>query len=338
MKFKLLLCRKSNFLSPKMHFWRFKKFFYCLVVLFSSISLYSCKTEDGNSNKLLDNPIGSVFDFSYELEHVTFTKFGEGTATDLTDLTTVERVGGMGHVRRNKILLSVFNDGSTELTIQKLNPLHREFVFEDSSLANPTPQTAITKVSRDGSYHFYDAQNKEIIRESLNNNKMKKMDFSGILKVIRDNPEQITTNAYNELLLSNYSVEPFLKLIRDGSGEVKSLGNGVVSVQYTINPSNLNALNTLNVNKTNFRDAKDVNIESFVDTVGKILLVSNINSKDGKLSSKTYLRYKAPEDAKARPICDLIHTERKVPDTKSGKSVTKISDDYYDNFKFLLHK
>ncbi len=335
MKFKLLLCRKSNFLSPKMHFWRLKTFFICGTVLFSIVLFNNCKTEVGNSNKLLDNPTGSVFDFSYELEHVTFTKFGDGIATDLKDLTTVERVGGMGHVRRDKILLSVFDDGSTELTIQKLNPLHREFELVDSSLPNPSPQTVLTKVSRDGSYHFYDGQNKEIIRESLNNNKMKKMDFSGILKVIRDNPEQITTNAYNELVLSNYSVEPFLKIIRDGSGEVKNLGNGVVSVQYTVNPDNLNALSA---NKTNFRGAKDVNIESFVDTVGKILLVSNINSKDGKLSSKTYLRYKAPEDAKARPICDLIHTERKVPDTKSGKSVTKISDDYYDNFKFLLHK
>jgi len=328
-----LLCKKLNFLSSKKLFRRPKLFYYFVAGLYIPVLIYSCKTEIGNSNSLLNNPIGSVFDMSYELEHVTFTKFGDVVATDLKDLTTVERVGGMGHSRRDKILLSVFDDGSTELTIQKLNPLHKEFEFEDSSLANPSPQTAITKVLRDGSYHFYDKQNKEIIRESLGNNKMKKMDFSGILKVIHDNPEQINTNAYNELVLSNYSVEPFLKLIRDGSGEVKSLGNGVVSVKYVVNPNDLNT-----VNKTNFRDAKDVDIESFVDTVGKMLLVSNVNTKDGKLSSKTYLRYKAPEDVKARPICDLIHTERKAPDTKSGKSVTKISDDYFDNFKFLLHK
>ena len=332
MKFKLLLCRKSNFLSPKMYFWRFKTFLICGVVLFSSVLLNNCKTEVGNSNTLIDNPTGSLFDMSYDLEQVTFTKFGDGSAEVNKNLSMVDRVSAVPKVMKQSFLISVFEDGTSEMTVKKLEPDHKDLIINDLYPKDPNGDIQLIKKMRDGTCHAYNAKGVDLLAKETGLH-LPSADYTPLIKKIIENKNSVSPSDFEQFLNGNTPAfnKSFSEMEAQGA-TITHLEGAIFQIDLPVSKQGDNS-----VSKANFRDEKDFISESIVDTTNKVVLGGSLFKNDKTRVSTFFVKYSVPANKNEKPKAEIVHQEITSDKFSSNKNATVMSDHYYSNQSFKVH-
>lgn len=317
--------------SCKSQIKQWQLFFKVAIPLFVLLLfLGGCKNELGRNDSAIDNPNGSLFDFSYDLEQVTFTKFGNGTLEENKALGVIDRVSATPKVLKQNFFTSVFADGTSEMFIKTLEPEHK-FILNDSNPKDPDGDFRLIKNLRDGSCHVYNAKGVDVLASE--NIKWPKQDFSAVIKKIQENKNSVNGSDFEQFLNQNMpSFNSSLKEVEAQGGTFINLQGSIFQIDMPI--SNLGNSST---SGANFRDDKDFISQTIVDTTHKIILGGTLLNKDKSPVSRFFVKYTPPATKNDRPKAEIMHQEITDKRFVGNKKAVVISDQYYSNQSFKIH-
>ncbi len=316
-----LFCLCETQLSGKAAF-----FLFSCILFFSS-----CKQEIGSNNSLIDNPNGSLIDLSYDLEQVSFTKFGNGTPEVNKNLSMVDRVSATPKVQKQNFFISIFEDGTSEMTIKRLEPDHKDLILNDSNPKDPHGIIHIIKKKRDGSYHVFNAKGDDLLADR--NMTLPSQDFSPIIKKVLENRKNVNPSDLPQFLFDNApKFNASFKDLELQGASVSHLEGSIFQVDVAvINTGDNSAI------KTNFRNEKDFISETIVDTSAKVVLGGSLLNKDKSPVSQFFVKYTQPDTKNEKPKVEIVHQEITSPKFVGNKKATLIHDSYYSNQSFKIH-
>lgn len=132
---------------------RHKRYLRMVSITLIAVSLtQGCSPDFLESDPGRSNPEEGVLTMSYEAEMLTYQPIGSDEKAPVID-----RIGAMAKSARTRISVQIYEDGTSDWTMEKLTP-KRNTLMKDLTPPNPMPQTQKTRILRSGTGYFYDAQ------------------------------------------------------------------------------------------------------------------------------------------------------------------------------------
>lgn len=303
---------------------RLKYVYLVSLPILTSLFFYACK-HDSLGGKSIDlvSPIEAFMAISFEMESIRSQK----SETADANLTSFEKIATMPQVTRNVVSFNLFEDGTSETTIQKVEP--KVFIVpkpKDETLPNLVPETVLTKITRDGVMHFYDKNNIE-----KSNYKMAKMhDYKPLIAQLKS--DSSIKNTIIDGFTGTKTGKNVLNLIeqaRQKGDIVTELASGIITIKHS------EAGNS--VKGKNFRTSDIFTSENFVDLNNGILAGSKLFDDKNRIVFEKWYKYVPDENNK--PKLDTTHEEETDFKNPTGHIVKSICDAAYSNLttKIIIH-
>ena len=286
---------------------RHKRYLRMVSITLIAVSLtQGCSPDFLESDPGRSNPEEGVLMMSYEAEMLTYQPIGSDEKAPVID-----RIGAMAKSARTRISVQIYEDGTSDWTLEKLTP-KRNTLMKDLTPPNPMPQTQKTRILRSGTGYFYDGKG-----NLLHTDPVPTQSFAPML--IRMKQDPTATNA----VVGVKSTQEVMALIENAKQQgsiVQELGNNVVSISSKVQPNNRQARGGL----TNFRQ---------VDMLHKklgIVLGSSLYNEADELVCQTFYRYKANSD-KTKLLPEVIYSKQWDTNPRTNKRVETITNMQFEN-------
>lgn len=279
-----------------------------LVGILSGIVLFEACSPDFLESDPVNAPMNEgVLSLDYEAEIITWQEVG-----DATEASFIDKIHGMAHAMRSKVQAEIYDDGSSAWRIEKLEP-HHNVKVPDQTPPDPTPQTKVTRIDRNGKGYFYSSTG-----TLLNKHDVPVQSFTGLLERFKKsrNPDI----AYSIVgVQSQQQVSQVITTARANGAEVYDLGNGNVSIRSAVPQT---AFKNGRGSTTNFKG-----VDIYNEKVG-ILVGSRLYDEANMLLSETFYAYrKANNKNKIEP--EVIYQKTFNKDPKTGEIKTTFTNTYF---------
>lgn len=297
-------------------------YFVALSVL-ASVFFYACKHDGlgGTGDSVI--PSETFMTISFEMETIRTQK----SETPEANLTAFEKIATMPQANRSIVSFNLFDDGTSETTIQKVEP--KLFIVpkpKDETPPNLVPETVLTKITRDGVMHFYDKNNNE-----KSNYKMAKMhDYKPLIAQLKSD------SSLKNTIIDGFTgtktgknVQNLINLARQNGDIVTEVASGIVTIKHTEAGNSAKG--------TSFRSADNLTSENFVDLNNSILAGSKLFDDQNRVVFEKWYKYVPDENNK--PKLDATHEEETDFKNPTGHIVKSICDASYSNLttKIIIH-
>lgn len=224
---------------------------------------------------------------------------------------TIDRIGAMAKSDRTRISVQIYEDGTSDWTMEKLAP-KRNTLMKDLTPPNPMPKTQKTRILRSGTGYFYDGKG-----NLLHTDPVPVQSFAPMLTRMKQDPT--ATNA----VVGIKSTQEVMALIENAKQQgsiVQEMGSNVVSISSKVQPTNRQARSGL----SNFRQ---------VDMLHKglgVVLGSSLYNEANELVCQTFYRYKSNSD-KTKLLPEAIYSKQWDTNPRTNKRVETIANVKFEN-------
>jgi hypothetical protein len=264
-----------------MRFYRRSGHWPALVLTLSLEVLQGCTPErlTDSAGKSPDaNQSPGVVELHFEAENITFRELDKNLETN-----AFGKVHAMPKAIRSKIDLQIYEDGTSDWKIRKLDPKHNTKVL-DLTPPNPMPQTRTTRIDRSGMGYFYGDDGK-----LLHKHQVPVQLFSDLVKQVRKNPDAV----YGALgVKTKQQIDEVVANAKVNGAVVKVLNSKSISVSTSVNNQPSIAIDNARV------VASDYKAVDIINTDLNIVMGSSLYNKNEDLVSQVHYRYKVNGEKK----------------------------------------
>lgn len=288
---------------------RQKRIVYAIPLLILMMFTWACSEKFLNDDQKYspeEAPPQGLMEINFEAEVLSYEEVDQKAAT------IMEKINAMPHALRSNISIQIYEDGTSDWRIEKLIPKH-DVAIKHETLANPDPQTKVTRINRSGMGYFYDEKGK-LLKEHA----VPVQSFSDLINKVKKNPDEI----YSAMGVKTIDkLDNYINQVRKNGAIVQELGNNKISI-----------VSTMGQNSPNARIAGGVKdeyeVEDIIDKHIKMVVGAKVYLKKKKeLVSEANYTYKLNDEKKLVP--NAIYAFHYNEDSK-GKKSKSISNTYFD--------
>ncbi len=289
---------------------RQKRIIFAIPLLVLMVFTWACSEKFLNDDQKYspdEAPPQGLMEINFEAEVLSYEEVDSKTAT------IMEKINAMPHALRSSIAIQIYEDGTSDWRIEKLIPKH-DVSVNHQTLANPDPQTKVTRINRSGMGYFYDEKGK-LLRE----NAISVQSFSDLINKVKKNPDEI----YSTMGVKTIDkLDEYLNQVKKSGAIIQELGNNKISIVSTLGQNIPNA-------RISGDKKDDYEVEDIIDKYIKMVVGAKVYLKKKKeLVSEANYTYKLNNDKKLVP--NAIYAFHYNEDSK-GKKSKSISNTYFDH-------
>ena len=284
---------------------RQKRIVYAIPLLLLMIFTLACSEKFLNGDEKYspdEAPPQGLMEVNFEAEVLSYEEVDSKTAT------IMEKINAMPHALRSNISIQIYEDGTSDWRIEKLIPKH-DVSVNHQTLANPDPQTKVTRINRFGMGYFYDEKGK-LLKEHA----VPVQSFSDLIIKAKKNPDEIFSTMGMKTV---GNINAYLS-------DAKSKG-AIIHNKVSISSTLVQAMPNARI----AGDKKDdYEIVDIIDKNINLVVHSTVYGKKKKdLVSEVNYSYKLNDEKKLIP--NAMYSYHYSEDTK-GKKRKSISNTYFD--------
>ena len=255
------------------------------------------------------DPSKGAVEVHFEAENVTYQELGSDKQASAFD-----KIHAMPNAHRSKIDLQIYEDGTSDWKMTKLNPKH-DVKINDLTPANPMPQTRTTHVDRSGMGFFYGDDGKLLYKHPVPTNS-----FADLITRVKKNPQAV----YGAMgIKSKQQIDEVINNAKANGAIVTDLGSNNISVRQLVAAPSAQMSSKARAASSNYKSVDIIN------TNLNVVVGSTLYDENEKLVNQVYYRYKADENGKLLP--EAIYMKTWTTYEKTGKTTVSISKTYFDN-------